>query len=1380
MSRNTLWTLVAGLALMSLGFIACSDSDSTEPDDTEGTVEIVEVEPSAELHQELTSFAQEVLADSVDAWQGNITPISVPIPSGKVIEDLESEFPDIDFIAIQIDPVALDDQPFQLDLDDLQFFRILDPSTRENRGYSSEPQARPNGNATLKSSVKNFIDVIDGTGLDTRELENAWSSTRFHDAANWPGGLPPGTADGAVHTWDNAVFWQASWHGNWLFIWRDGFNHMILASRHVTTMNAGTYTTSGQLTTAAATVLHELGHVIMSRTGCAEDDTDDEMAATLERVMKNRVEIELARQGGGTPAPNDARDYSDAVKDLVDRGGTNCLRDLGWGLPAGELTLFVPETVQTGQMYTLEILVKQIGGNPAANAAAWTWVDVAVETVTTNGLGIGTRDLVAPNKPGEVQIQVKCWGLEATATVRVVGDPVGACCSFGTCTLTTLAECSSKGGEWLGTESTCTPNPCPLPGKCCLPDGFCSSAADSLACVNEDGEWFGEGTTCDTETCDEFRGPCCFDDGTCVITVPGNCDGTFLFDEIACDPNPCPQPGACCIGTNCSITLPELCDGEHQGPGTACDPDPCHIPGACCASDGSCTVVLEAECNGTFEGEGTNCDPNVCPRPGACCNEDGSCDLTLPAGCDSGAFQGQDTVCDPNPCPQPPEGACCWGVSNEQCTVRSEIRCVQELGGDYLGDGTTCFSDPCTDPLAGGCCLDNGSCIFVREESCDGRFLGVGQPCSPEACGPPSLGACCFPSGSCQYVSGPDCASADGAYQGDGTVCDPNPCDQPGEGACCFGSNCNIQTQADCVTNDGVYQGDGTTCDPNPCPQETTGACCFELGSCQLLDQATCTEVSGAYQGDGTVCDPNPCPQPGACCYSGGSCQVIDEGPCLAENGAYQGDGTTCDPNPCDLDPMGACCFANGNCQVATQADCVGADAVYQGDDTVCVPNPCDQPAEGACCFGAACQIQTEADCAANEGIYQGDGTTCDPNPCPQDTGACCFSSGSCQVTTETDCTNADGVYQGNGTSCDPNPCDQPAEGACCFGEACQIQTEADCAANEGEYRGDGTICDPNPCETSTGACCFTSGLCLIYSFDECAELGGTYLGVDTVCDPNPCPQPPQGACCFGTTCSVQLETDCASNEGDYQGDDTTCDPSPCGPQPGACCFGSECTILTESVCDADFQGEGTSCDPNPCPPTGACCAELDVCEIQTEDDCTTSGFNYQGDDTTCDPNPCDPTRRGRLLLWRILPDRDIDGLHPGNGLLSGRRHDLLTQPLLARNRHDQARRSRMDARCRVQQHLHSDESHGHPARIRRHHDDCVRNDRSGHRGVPHQQQRRRSGRSNHLLLRRARLVDHECAVAGNGLRVPGSDRRHAQRGQLRRAVPAVATRPHG
>jgi hypothetical protein len=119
---------------------------------------------------------------------------------------------------------------------------------------------------------------------------------------------------------------------------------------------------------------------------------------------------------------------------------------------------------------------------------------------------------------------------------------------------------------------------------------------------------------------------CCLPEplGACAMLLESEClraGGTWLGPEYTCGPvNPCPLPGACCIGGVCQVMLEENCTlvgGTFQGTLTTCEPNPC--PAVCCfEAPGSvhpCQILLEDEClaiPGYWHPEWTSCEPNPC------------------------------------------------------------------------------------------------------------------------------------------------------------------------------------------------------------------------------------------------------------------------------------------------------------------------------------------------------------------------------------------------------------------------------------------------------------------------------------------------------------------------------------------------------------------------------------------------------------------------------------------------------------------------------------------------------------------------------------------------------------------------------------------------
>jgi len=279
--------------------------------------------------------------------------------------------------------------------------------------------------------------------------------------------------------------------------------------------------------------------------------------------------------------------------------------------------------------------------------------------------------------------------------------PTGACClPNGDCEVKTEAECDDAGGSWLGEGTDCDPNPCPPPvGACCLPDGSCSDLTQA-ECTAAGGFWGGWESVCATYFCGQY-GACCYLDGTCTFGRQTDCpagqNAVWQGQGTLCDPNPCvaAPTGACCdLAGSCSVTFEVNCTGPWTTwlIGEDCDPNPCPQRGACCRPDGddwSCIWWLEARCihetnNPTGENfwiPDTTCDPNPCvidPDPmGACCKfigddpenpgaDDWECENLLKSECDmhgnSHHYPGVDCDDEGFECPGPsPTIESTWG-----------------------------------------------------------------------------------------------------------------------------------------------------------------------------------------------------------------------------------------------------------------------------------------------------------------------------------------------------------------------------------------------------------------------------------------------------------------------------------------------------------------------------------------------------------------------------------------------------------------------------------------------------------------------------------------------------------------------------------------------
>jgi len=217
---------------------------------------------------------------------------------------------------------------------------------------------------------------------------------------------------------------------------------------------------------------------------------------------------------------------------------------------------------------------------------------------------------------------------------------LGSCCKLGgECVVLDRDDCQLEGGVSWSDLVLCDPSPCPQEalGPCCTPNGSCIVTTMSR-CVGEEGDpignWLGWDTGCDPNPCPlpSGVGACCDIDGSCVIITEDLCNCTgriYAGDGMVCDVTNCVDivAGACCLPDgDCRLMPLDYCTangGQYAGDDTYCDPDPCpeepgvRAVGACCFEDGTCAVSGSVDCiaqAGRYMGDETQCDGAGCQR----------------------------------------------------------------------------------------------------------------------------------------------------------------------------------------------------------------------------------------------------------------------------------------------------------------------------------------------------------------------------------------------------------------------------------------------------------------------------------------------------------------------------------------------------------------------------------------------------------------------------------------------------------------------------------------------------------------------------------------------------------------------------------------------
>lgn len=520
----------------------------------------------------------------------------------------------------------------------------------------------------------------------------------------------------------------------------------------------------------------------------------------------------------------------------------------------------------------------------------------------------------------------------------------GACCpgTGGICTAnSTIAACSGVNdlfffGRTCGQPGGIT---CPPVGACCMPNGTCQQIT-RLNCQNQNGIYAGDHVNC-TGNPQCARSSCCLTDGSCVTTIPSECNalsGNFDASTPSCSSAAC---GACCTNGSCAVVSDNVCQGTSIGLGTVCstNPPPCLL-GSCCVRDGSCSDGLTlSECNavfGLFAG-GQTCLSAPCAATGACCQTDESCDLIMQSFCasDNGLYRGDNSVCIAGECDR---GTCCLPVGG--CTDTIASQCTA-MSGEFFA-GNVCAIDAC--PATGACCV-NGACQIQTPFGCTalgGIFTGSAT-CTAGLC---TRGTCCDGVGNCADTIPSFCPT--GSDFINGGVCANSPC--PPVGACCKVvpdpptnppvpplTTCEILRQSTCQTQGGSYAGNGTNCTQNHCAY---GACCSHSPGCIDNFKFVClTQVSGGVPFPGLDCGRDaPCVT-GSCCRLSGCTDSVRQALCTGPDDTFDPTTICNNLNPACL-VRGACCDVINVCRLDTMTSCVSPN-VYFGDGISCTPDPC-------------------------------------------------------------------------------------------------------------------------------------------------------------------------------------------------------------------------------------------------------------------------------------------------------------------------------------------------------------------------------------------------------------------------------------------------------
>ncbi|MCP4591500.1 MAG: hypothetical protein GY842_12210 [bacterium] len=533
---------------------------------------------------------------------------------------------------------------------------------------------------------------------------------------------------------------------------------------------------------------------------------------------------------------------------------------------------------------------------------------------------------------GTYYMMIDTWASPECADfdLEIIECPEGACCNTsGLCSVGLQSECLANGGEYVGDDTDCDPDPC-AQGACCTDTGC--EELDTTDCAAAGGDYLGDGTICSPNPCPPLNDICT--NATDILAVPfsdaldnsmaegdgppGLCDFSTGLTVMAKDVWWSYTPTTECLlsldvdpdagagydgimmiysGPDCNDLTPLDIVGAEP---TGCydDPEPYHSEFV--ASNGV-TYWFQVGDYGTLPGTGglTTFDLSCVSAPGACCFDDGTCTEMTPFDCvaGGGTFDGEGTICTPNPCPQPVEGDNC--ALPIAITLPAELE-YAETNGYTCGRGND-YEDTCMGYYDSGedalyeLTVTEAICVDITVTSAT-TYVGIGLD---NVC---PLGDPCI------------------ATFGDSST-----------GAALLGQ---------VLTAGTYYLMVDTWASPDCIPTYTLeitasaacaqGACCLDTPECVETFEAACTSLGGAFAGDGTVC--------GGDCDSNGVTDI-----CAILDGALD-----CQPNDipdtCDIDGGGSADINSNDVPDECDPDCnengVPDDVdIAQGTSEDCQPD---------------------------------------------------------------------------------------------------------------------------------------------------------------------------------------------------------------------------------------------------------------------------------------------------------------------------------------------------------------------------------------------------------------------------------------------------------
>ena len=428
------WNLVA-MTIAVACLHGCGPGDApVEPTVNEETV-VEEVVLSESIGMAVAKTLTEALRPE-SYPRARSQPVIMAPPSPGLVEAISSEVGNVGFLVVAIDSVAYESGTI---LPGNLSYSILKPASL-GAGVSEElhraPRQRnsPAGDALIARRAEEFLGFLESIEIDAGPYRDLFDHTEFHDAAEFPGGMPSRSARYAFWPGSQSLRTMSMFRRRVFISW-DGMNRCIFLPAETDSIRSDDsfitdpeprFSYSAIFLNAAAVHGKFLVGCVANRQPRSNDQILGshlaEMGVQYMRMMTLRF-LEAEVTG------SDVRHVALGCDDALDLGIDDCFGL--FSLPSAEtaVAVSVPEEVIRGEAFTARAHFED-----PVNGHLFRYFEYKIRIENEDGTGLGsdrgvlgsddtTVEVVAPSAGDRIRFTFETCGGDAYGVTRIIEAP---------------------------------------------------------------------------------------------------------------------------------------------------------------------------------------------------------------------------------------------------------------------------------------------------------------------------------------------------------------------------------------------------------------------------------------------------------------------------------------------------------------------------------------------------------------------------------------------------------------------------------------------------------------------------------------------------------------------------------------------------------------------------------------------------------------------------------------------------------------------------------------------------------------------------------------------------------------------------------------------